>query len=140
MVSAGPCAALEYAGTCRGASATVTAIEGLDTTRAKALAQYTLPDAISYCHYSLGRASGKGNPSNTAIGQCATKFMRETASSGPLSAEANCKSGTISTSGEKWSNAYKLPLIPACGDDNNQAISLFRMLCPSYEGKVEDVQ
>ena len=136
-ISAGQAQALEYAGTCRGATATITAIEGLDGPRARAEAQYALPDAVSYCHYSLGRSAGKGNPSQSAINSCADKFMRDAASRGPLRAEANCQTGSISTSGSKWSNAYKLPLTPICGDDNNQAISLFRVLCPSYEGKIE---
>ena len=35
-------------------------------------------------------------------------------------------------------NAFKLPLTPMCGDDNNQAISLFKVPCPSYQGKIEE--
>ena len=133
-----PGAALEYAGTCRGPSATVTEIEGLDTPRARMSAQHAMPDAIAYCHYSLGSAAGKKAPVGAALHRCAQEFMRDAEKSGPLRATANCKTGSLSTSGANWSNAYKLPLTPMCGDDNNQAISLFRVLCPSYEGKVEE--
>lgn len=133
-----PAMALEYAGTCRGASATVTEIEGLDTPRARMVAQHAMPDAIAYCHYSLGSAAGKKAPAGAALQRCAQEFMRDAEKSGPVRATANCKTGTLSTSGQNWSNAYKLPLTPMCGDDNNQAISLFKVLCPSYEGKIEE--
>lgn len=130
--------ALEYAGTCRGASAQVTEIEGLDTPRARMVAQHAMPDAIAYCHYSLGSAAGKKAPAGAALQRCAHEFMREAEKSGPLRATANCKTGTLSTSGASWSNAFKLPLTPMCGDDNNQAISLFKVPCPSYQGKIEE--
>src|SRR5436305_8963519 len=29
--------------------------------------------------------------------------------------QANCQTGTLSTSSGRWSNAYKFPLTPACG-------------------------
>ena len=128
---------LEYPATCRGASAVATDVSGLDTTTARITARYTYPDAVAYCHYSLGRAVGKSRPSATAVASCATKFMRDLGPQDVLRAEANCQTGTLSTSGARWSNAYKLPLQPMCGDDTNQAISLFQILCPSYEGKIE---
>lgn len=131
---AGPSTALEYAGTCRGASATITAIDGIDTSRARVTAQYSRPDAISYCHYSLGRAQGKKAPKSAALDACADKFLRE--EGGPITAEANCVIGKLSTSTAKWSNSYAFPLQPMCGDDNNQAIAVFRVMCPSFE-KVE---
>jgi hypothetical protein len=133
-----PAVALEYSGTCRGASATVTEIDGLDTPRARMVAQTTLPDAIAYCHYSLGSAAGKKPPGGAALQRCAQDFLRDAEKAGPVRATANCKTGTLSTAGANWSNAYKLPLAPMCGDDNNQAISLFKVLCPSYEGKIEE--
>lgn len=135
---ASPAVGLEYAGTCRGASATVTEIDGLDTPRARMAAQTTLPDAIAYCHYSLGSAAGKKAPTGATLQRCAQDFLRDAEKAGPVRATANCKTGTLSTAGANWSNAYKLPLTPMCGDDNNQAISLFKVLCPSYEGKIEE--
>jgi len=132
-LAAVPCQALEYAGTCRGASATITAIEGIDTSRARVTAQHSRPDAISYCYYSLGRAEGKSSPKPSAISACADGFLREAAASGPITAEANCKTGKLSTAGGKWSNAYSFPVTPMCGDDNNQAIAIFRVMCPSFE-------
>lgn len=137
ILSAPSASSLDYPATCRGASAVITDISGLDTTTAKVTAQYTYPDAVAYCHYSLGGAVGKSRPSAAAVASCATKFMRDLGPQDALRAEANCQAGALSTSGAKWSNAYKLPLQPMCGDDNNQAISLFRILCPSYEGKIE---
>jgi hypothetical protein len=135
--AAPPASALDYPATCRGASAAVTEISGLDTPSARMTARYTYPDAVSYCHYALGRGEGKSRPSAAAIASCATKFMRDLGSNETLHAEANCQIGTLSTSGANWSNAYKLPLQPTCGNDNNQAISLFQILCPSYEGQIE---
>jgi hypothetical protein len=128
---------LEYPATCRGASAVVTDVSGLDTTTARITARHTYPDAVSYCHYSLGNGAGKQRPSTAAVTACAEKFMRDLGPENVLRAEANCQLGTLSTSSAKWSNAYKLPLPPTCGGDNVQAISLFRTLCPSYEGKIE---
>lgn len=134
---ASPARALEYAGTCRGSSATIVELSGLDTPHARASAQITLPDAIAHCHYTMGRAVGKNSPSTALVMACAEKFARASQSAGPIKAEANCRIETLSTSGRDWSNAYKFPILPMCGDDNNQAISLFRVLCPSYEGDVE---
>ena len=53
---------LDYPGTCRGASAVVTDISGLDTTTARMTARHTYPDALAYCHYSLGSGVGKPSP------------------------------------------------------------------------------
>jgi hypothetical protein len=128
---------LEYPATCRGATAVITEISGLDSARATITARHTYPDAISYCYYSLGRGGGKPRPTPAAVTSCASKFIHDLTPDDVLHAEANCRMGTLSSSGPKWSNAYKLPLQPMCGDDNNQAISLFRTLCPSYEGKIE---
>lgn len=136
-LGASSASSLDYPATCRGASAVVTDISGLDTTTSRITAHYTYPDAVAYCHYSLGRAVGRSRPSAEAVASCATKFMRDLGPGDVLRAEANCQTGTLSTSGAKWSNAYKLPLLPMCGDDNNQAISLFQILCPSYEGQIE---
>jgi hypothetical protein len=131
---------LEYPGTCRGATAVITEISGLDSAKATITARYTYPDAISYCYYSLGRSAGKPRPTSAAVASCASKFMHDLSPDDVLHAEANCQMGIFSTSGPKWSNAYKLPLQPMCGNDNNQAISLFRTLCPSYEGQIETDQ
>lgn len=127
--------ALEYPSTCRGASAVVTEISGLDSSRARLVAQYTYPDAIAYCHYSL--SNGEAPPSASATASCSAKFMKDIRRAGLLSAEANCEVGALSASAGKWSNAYKFPIFPMCGDDNNQAIALFRILCPSYKGQIE---
>ena len=120
-----PAISLEYAATCRGASSVVTDISGLDTATARIITRYTYPDAVSYCHYSLGGAIGKGRPSAAAVTSCAETFMRDLGPGDTLRAEENCKIGTLSTSGPTCSNAYKLPLLPTCGADNNQAISFF---------------
>jgi len=133
VAASSPASALEYAGTCRGASATITTIEGIDTSRARVTAQHSRPDALSYCHYSLGSAEGKKTPKAAAVAACADKFLRDAEALGPITAEANCKIGKLSTSTGKWSNAYSFPIAPMCGDDNNQAIALFRVMCPTYE-------
>jgi hypothetical protein len=137
VIAASSAISLEYPATCRGASAVVTDVSGLDTTTARITARHTYPDAVSYCHYSLGSGVGKQRPNAGAVTACAEKFMRDLGPENVLRAEANCQLGTLSTSSAKWSNAYKLPLSPTCGGDNVQAISLFRSLCPSYEGKIE---
>jgi hypothetical protein len=43
-----PARALEFAGTCRGATAVVTAISGLDGRAASMTARHTMADAIAY--------------------------------------------------------------------------------------------
>lgn len=132
LLAVSPVWALDFEGTCRGPSATITEIGGLDTTRAHAVAQSTVPDAISYCHYTLGREAGKKNPGPTALSSCVEKFMREVQ---PDRAEANCRTGTLSRGFRGLT--YKMPLEPTCGGDNIQAISIFKVLCPSYEGQTE---
>lgn len=127
---------LEYAATCRGPTATITNIEGLDTSRARAVAEYTLPDAISHCHYELGRASGKLGPSRARIEPCVRDFLRDAARKGPVTAEANCKAGTIGIPDLKPANTQKLPLDNSCAEGGEQAVKLFQVLCPGYEGKI----
>ena len=129
-------AGLEYASTCRGPTATITAIEGIDTSRARASAQYTLPDAVSHCHYQLGRAAGKPNPSRARIELCVRDFLRDAARSGPVTAEANCKAGTVGIPDLRPANTQKLPLNNSCADGGEQAVKLFELLCPGYEGKL----
>jgi hypothetical protein len=61
-------------------------------------------------------------------------------------AQANCRSGTLTTvtSGlpssypqRTWRSTYKLPISSMCGGDNQQAIAVFKILCPSYSSKIE---
>jgi hypothetical protein len=127
---------LEYAATCRGPTATITAIEGLDTPRARAVAEYTLPDAIAHCHYELGRAAGKPGPSRARIEPCVRDFLRDAARRGSVTAEANCRAGTIGIPDLKPANTQKLPLDNSCAEGGEQAVKLFEVLCPGYEGKI----
>ena len=131
---------LEYAATCRGPTATITFIEGLDTARARAVAQYTLPDAVSHCHYELGRAQGKPNPNKAQLEWCAQDFMRDPMRKMPLTVEANCKIGTIGIPNLKSANTQKLPLDNSCAEGGPQAEHLFSVLCPSYEGQIHAKQ
>lgn len=134
VLQAGTAIGLEYPATCRGPTATITAIEGLDTSRARALAQYTLPDAITHCHYQLGRAAGKPGPSRSKIEPCVREFMRDAERRGPVTAEANCKAGTIGIPDLKPANTRKVPLENSCAEGGEQAVRLFEVLCPGYEG------
>jgi hypothetical protein len=126
--------AADFPGTCRGNSSTVTNISGLDSPSAQATSRYTFADAIIDCHYENGRAAGKANPTTVADTACATRRMKDPAwIRATWKAEANCKTGTVTTA----SGNFKMPVQAMCGGDNNQAIALFRLLCPSYEGEVE---
>lgn len=131
---------LEYAATCRGPTATITAIEGLDTARARAVAHYTLPDAIAHCHYSLGVAVGKPGPSRARIEPCVRDFLRDAAGDGPVTVEANCKVGTVGIPDLKPANVQKLPLDKSCAEGGEQAVKLFELLCPGYEGPIRGRQ
>ena len=131
-----PAVGLEYPSTCRGSTATITSIEGLDTPHARVVAQYTLPDAISHCHYQLGRAEGKPGPSRTQIEPCVRSFLRDAARSVPVTAEANCKAGIIGIPDLKPANTQKLPLDNSCAEGGEQAVKLFEVLCPGYEGPI----
>lgn len=132
----GSARSLEYAATCRGPTATITSVEGLDTSRARAVAEYTLPDAISYCHYQLGRAAGKPGPSRSRIEPCVRDFLRDAGRKGPVTAEANCKVGSIGIPDLKPANMQKLPLDNSCAEGGEQAVKLFEVLCPGYEGQI----
>jgi hypothetical protein len=136
-----PARALEFPGTCRGATAVVTAISGLDSRAASMTARNTMADAIAYCSSPAGGASGA-----SAVNACAAKFMRDYKDT-VESAQANCQAGTLTTlatglpKGEyphgTWRTTYKFPITPTCGGDNNQAIAVFKILCPSYSRKIE---
>lgn len=133
-----PAVSLEFAAICRGPTATITEIDGLDTTRARAIAHYTVPDAISHCHYTLGRQAGKPNPKAPAMRSCVEDFMRDAAKEGALTVEANCRTGTIGIPDLKPKNALKLPLGTSCAEGGTQAADLFQVLCPSYDGKIKE--
>jgi hypothetical protein len=137
---------LEFPGTCRGPKATVTAISGIDTRTARMTARHTRADAIDYCTYelSLGR---ERTPPVGQVSACAARFMRERKNV-VQEAQADCRAGTLTTIARglptsvfpqaTWRASYKFPISPTCGGDNAQAVAVFRILCPSYRGKIED--
>src|SRR4029077_2948936 len=69
FLSMGVAHALDFPATCRGATAVVTDISGLNSRVAKMTAKHTRGDAISYC--------GNEVSGEAAINVCAAKFMRE---------------------------------------------------------------
>jgi hypothetical protein len=61
-------------------------------------------------------------------------------------AEADCRAGTATlifkvlpatdNDPEQRLN-FKLPILSSCGGNAQQAVDVFRMLCPSYRGQIE---
>ncbi len=121
--------ALEYPSTCRGPDAVVTSISGQDTRFAVATASQTPIDANSYCksEYAVG----------ASMQECVRSALAST-----YRAEANCFAATMTTgvfvAGKmKWRNDYKFPVSGSCGNDEQQAVKIFKMLCPNYKYDVE---
>lgn len=127
----------EYPSTCRGAGVTVTELTGLDSRVAVMSGKSSEKDAVAYCQRS------------TPFSTCVARFMRDRAKTSYL-AQADCEAGTLSTVAMGlptpeypqaiWSSAYKFPIPAMCAGDNNQAIEIFKILCPSYRGRIEEQQ
>lgn len=127
--------ALDYPGTCRGPSAVVTDISGADSRFASMTAKLTRVDALQFCksEYAVG----------TSMNKCVSDMTQTTYKS-----QANCFTGILTNSSgglpkpgypqSTWRVTYKFPISPMCASDNNQAISIFKMLCPSYRGQIEE--
>jgi hypothetical protein len=140
--------ALKFSGGCRGARATVTEITGINSRRARVTAKHTRADAITYCEYlfyhSQPRPPG-AKPSAFEVSACADKFMREEKDNTSVyRAEADCRAGTITliftalpTDTPEQSLNYKLPISSTCAGNGQQAVDVFRMLCPAYRGQIE---
>lgn len=127
--------ALEYPGTCRGPSAVVTSFSGTDSRFAVIIAKLSEVDATLFCkgEYSVGRS----------MNACVSNMIKVT-----YKAQANCFTGNLTTTASGlskpdypksvWQLSYKFPISASCGGDNNQAIAIFKMLCPSYQGQIEE--
>lgn len=126
--------ALDYPSTCRGPSAVITDISGEDSRFASMTAKLTRVDATQFCksEYAVGASMNK----------CISDMTQTVYKS-----QANCFKGTLTSSSgglpkpgyprSTWQSTYRFPISPMCASDNNQAISIFRMLCPSYKGQIE---
>lgn len=133
-----PALGLDYSGTCRGPGATIVNIEGLDTARARAVAKHTVPDAIAYCHYILGYAQNRPSPGARELRACVDDFMR-TSGRETLTAEANCRAGSLVLGGSATEkHAYRFPIAISCAGGGDLPVRLFRLLCPTYSGKIEE--
>jgi hypothetical protein len=101
-------------------------------------AKHTRADAISFCVF-------EGASSDAEIETCVSKFMRDRKKT-TYQAQADCQKGvvTVVATGlpaefpkSTWVANYKFPISSICGGDNMQAIAVFKILCPSYEGEIE---
>lgn len=118
--------ALDYPSTCRGPGAVVTDISGEDSRFARMTAKVSPVDATQFCkgEYATGSSMSK----------CVADMTRSTRTS-----QANCFAGTLTNAmGSGYRATYKFPIAPTCGGDNQQAIAIFKMLCPSFKGEVEE--
>jgi hypothetical protein len=130
--------AFEYPGACHDASGAVTSISGLDSRVAVMEGKPSLNEAIAYCRSQSAPATANA---------CAAKLMRDREQL-KYHAQADCLEGTLSTVStglptpqfpqSTWSSAYKFPIPSMCAGDNMQAITIFRILCPSYRGRIEE--
>jgi hypothetical protein len=115
--------AMEFSGTCRGASAAVTSFSGFGTTHATMTGAYTRADAVEYCK----------REQHVMTKQCVADKLRE----GPMHAIANCKARTLTTTVEQppWVAHYQFPVVMMCANDNIQAVAVFMTMCPAVEEK-----
>ena len=130
--------ALGFPPTCPGATATVTAISGINSTHARMTAKYTLPDAIGLCNGVSGEAAAGVDPSPADINACIAKFMRE--NKGAVEwARADCEAGTLTIGeGREGGSFFKFPVDePSCSSGGLRATQAFRILCPRYRGELE---
>ena len=138
--------ALKFSGGCRGPGATVTTISGVNSESAKVTAKHTRADAIHYCRHRFFYEQ-KPRPTASELRRCADAFMREEGEKTSVyQAEANCRAGTVtlifkvlpSTDNDPEQRLnFQLPIFSSCGSNGQQAVDVFRMLCPSYRGQIE---
>jgi hypothetical protein len=131
-----PAAAADYPLSCRAdvAPATVVTIGGRDTTQAIITGRHLPSDAQRHCQRSLSDDDRK--PSPAAIRSCVERLMVDEGRA-EYRSEANCRTGSIRLSGPGGSKTYQLPIRTTCADNGATAAILFRMLCPTYRGRVE---
>ena len=134
---AGDAVALEFPSTCRGATAVVSSISGLNSRGATLTAKHARGDAVSYC---------ADQPAGTTDA-CVAKFMRDRRDT-TYFAKADCKAATLTSIARglprpefpksTWKASYHFPIPATCGGDNMQAIAIFKILCPAYQGATEE--
>ncbi len=115
---------------CRGPTATNTTIEGLDTPPSSRRRGVHLPDAISHCHYELGRRRGSRSdprPDRAVRPRLPSGYGTQRCR---VTAEANCKAGDIGIPDLKPANTQKLPLDNSCAEGGEQAVRLFQVPMP----------
>jgi hypothetical protein len=113
---------VRFPGGCSSPSAPLTSLSGVNTAHASMSAKIRRQDVIGVTH--------DGGGGQVSIPAFAGKVWH---------AHANCTAGTISLdlSGEHVEQSpYQMPVTGACSDGSIQAADAFRMLCPSYQGKI----
>lgn len=106
--------------------ATVIEMTGINTKHARATAKFTGPDIIKACHEGYVGQGSYGSPEE-CIRQTKADLLGDT-----IHAEANCSTGTM----KLGQMSFKMPIENNCASGGILAAPAFKMLCPSYRGKV----
>ncbi|MCP1558845.1 UNVERIFIED_ORG: hypothetical protein M2438_002935 [Methylobacterium sp. SuP10 SLI 274] len=119
---------------CKGWNGTVVERDGIDTARALMRGIVTKADLQEYCERDPGGETKEFGGKLTKP-QCVARYLR-TESRTALTAEANCRTGTISyRSGERQAGKTRFPLGPdadtSCASGMPPLIAQFKMLCPA---------
>lgn len=119
---------------CKGWNGTVTERDGIDTARATMRGVITKADLQEYCERDPGGET-KAYGGKLTKAQCVTKYLREEGGS-PLSAEADCRAGTVSYRyGSRQAGRARFPIGPdgdtSCASGMPPLIEQFKTLCPA---------
>jgi hypothetical protein len=81
--------------------------------------------------------AGGRKPLPAAVRDCVERFMADDGRA-EYRSEANCRIGMIRLIGPGGSRTYRTPMETDCASNGITAAALFRMLCPSYQGRIEE--
>ena len=108
--------------------ATVIDITGVNTTHARARARFTEPDIVKACHEGYVNQKSDWSPQD-CISQTTVEVLGH-----EISADADCSHGTLRLGSLPL---FKMPVHADCASGGILAVPAFKMLCPSYRGRVE---
>ncbi|MCJ2052829.1 hypothetical protein [Methylobacterium sp. J-070] len=119
---------------CKGWNGTVTERDGIDTAHATMRGIVTKADLQEYCERDPGGETKQYGGKLTKA-QCVEGYLR-TETRAVLSADANCRAGTVSyRAGGGKTMRLRFPLGPdgdtSCASGNPPMIEQFKMLCPA---------
>ncbi len=128
LLCSGTALGAELRRSCLQPPATVSELTGINTKHARAKAKFTEPDIVKACHEGYV-GQGRYPSPEECIRQTKLELLGDA-----LRAEANCSKGTLTLGGM----TFKMPVGRNCASGGIFAAPAFTMLCPEYQGRVEN--